>query len=115
MCGIYGMVGEGNIARQVSLGLYDLQHRGEQAAGIATSDGEEIHIHKDGGLVTEVFENDEILKGLPGRFGIGHVLYSTVGKSGEAKQTRTFQPLIGDFHGKPFVLAHNGNLINLDS
>ncbi len=117
MCGIFGIVSDEDVALKITLGIYDLQHRGEQALGIATSDGSKIYHYKETGLVTEVFrdeERDEIINKLPGKFGIGHTLYSTVGKIGETKQTRTFQPLLGDFHGEAFALGHNGNLINLD-
>jgi len=117
MCGIFGIVSDEEVASKITLGIYDLQHRGEQALGIATSDGSTICHYKETGLVTEVFRDekrDEIIGKLPGRFGIGHALYSTVGKIGETKQTKTFQPLLGDFHGKIFALGHNGNLINLD-
>jgi len=118
MCGVFGIVSNQNVARKITLGLYDLQHRGEQGVGIAVSDGQQIREYKKKGLVTEVFNNEEgeeILKQLPGEFGIGHTLYSTIGKGGEEKQPKTFQPLLGDFHNQPFALAHNGNLIDLDS
>ncbi|MCX6765177.1 MAG: amidophosphoribosyltransferase, partial [Candidatus Nealsonbacteria bacterium] len=68
------------------------------------------------GLVTEVFSEKnrrKITRKLQGNLGIGHTLYSTVGRTGQRKQTRTFQPLIGKFQGEPFALAHNGNLIGL--
>lgn len=118
MCGIFGIVSNEDVALKITLGLYDLQHRGEQALGIATSDGGTIYVYKETGLVTEVFGDEKregIINKLPGKVGIGHALYSTVGKIGETKQTRTFQPLLGDFHGEMFALGHNGNLINLDS
>lgn len=124
MCGTIGIVGNREVAPLIPLCSYDLQHRGEQGAGIATSDGKNIYVYKEKGLVTEVFSDEEIegvskreaiIRKLPGRFGIGHTLYSTVGKEGERKQTKTFQPLVGYFYGEQFALAHNGNLINLDS
>ena len=117
MCGIFGIVSNEEVALKITLGIYDLQHRGEQALGIATSDGNAVYSYKETGLVTQVFadeKRDEIIKKLPGRFGIGHALYSTVGKIGETKQTKTFQPLLGNFRGETFALGHNGNLINLD-
>jgi amidophosphoribosyltransferase len=123
MCGVFGIVSNEQVATQIPFGLYDLNHRGEQAIGIATSDGIKIYSYKEAGLVTEVFsdegaergtEKERIIKSLPGKLGIGHTLYSTVGRTGEEKQTKTFQPLIGNFHGNDFALAHNGNLINLD-
>ena len=117
MCGIFGIVSTGSVAQKIIHGLYDLQHRGEQAVGAAVFNGAEICDHREEGLVTEVFgerHREHLLRKLSGLFGIGHTLYSTIGKAGEAKQPRTFQPLIGDFHGQPFALGHNGNLIELD-
>ncbi|HEX9897219.1 MAG TPA: amidophosphoribosyltransferase [Dehalococcoidales bacterium] len=116
MCGVIGIVGDDSAASRITLGLYDLQHRGEQAFGIATSDGKDIYHYVRRGLVTEAFSEDEQspIAILPGNMGIGHTLYSTIGSSGEGKQTKTFQPLLADFHGEKFALAHNGNLINLE-
>lgn len=117
MCGIFGIVSTGSVARKITLGLYDLQHRGEQAVGVAVSSGTEICDHREEGLVTEVFNErhrERLLRELSGLFGIGHTLYSTIGRGGEEKQPRTFQPLIGTFHGEQFALGHNGNLIELD-
>ena len=118
MCGIFGIVSNEEVVSRVVSGIYDLQHRGEQAVGIAVSDGKELKIHKKTGLVTEVFnseDREEILKKLSGKFGIGHTLYSTVGKKGEEKQSKTFQPLVGDFHGELFAVSHNGNLIETEA
>lgn len=118
MCGVIGIIGNDSVAFQIPIGLYDLQHRGEQAFGIATSDGKDIYNFSSRGLVTEAFHEDgqekSPIEKLPGNLGIGHTLYSTIGLSGEEKQTKTFQPLLGNFHGEKFALAHNGNLINLE-
>jgi len=117
MCGIFGIVSNENVATKIPIGLHGLQHRGEQGAGVAVSDGFELRTHRDIGLVTEVFSEknrEELFKKLSGRFGIGHTLYSTIGKGKEEKQPRTFQPLVGKFCGQPFALSHNGNLIKLD-
>lgn len=117
MCGIFGMISNQEVAKPISLGLYDLQHRGEQGVGVAVSDGEQLREYRRKGLVTEVFneeDGEKILNQLPGRFGIGHTLYSTIGGGGEEKQPKAFQPLTGNFHGQPFALAHNGNLIELE-
>lgn len=117
MCGIIGMVSNSAVTPGMVLGLYDLQHRGEQGLGLVTVDDTDFHVHKSEGLVTEVFndrDREGLFKDLPGRFGIGHTLYSTVGKAGESKQTKTFQPLQGNWQGQPFALSHNGNLIRLD-
>ncbi|MDO8435893.1 MAG: amidophosphoribosyltransferase [bacterium] len=117
MCGIFGIVSNTDVVSKVSLGLYDLQHRGEQAVGVVTSDGQRLQHYKREGLVIEAFgeENrEEIFRELLGRFGIGHTLYSTIGRGGEKKQPKTFQPLIGNFHGQPFAIGHNGNLIDIE-
>jgi len=117
MCGILGIVSNENVAPKIPIGLHGVQHRGEQGAGAATSDGFNLYEHRDTGLVTEVFNDKnrkELFEKLSGRFGIGHTLYSTIGKKEEIKQPRTYQPLIGNFHGQPFALSHNGNLIELD-
>lgn len=117
MCGVFGIVSNESVASRITFGLHGTQHRGEQGVGIVVSDGDELLSHREEGVVTEVFNNrdrERILGGLLGRSGIGHNLYSTVGKEGEEKQTRFFQPLVGNFHGKPFALAHNGNLIELE-
>ncbi len=118
MCGVFGIVGNEPVASTARVGLYDLQHRGEQGFGIATSDGRKLYLFRSPGLVTEVFQGDEssedaLAKKLPGDIGIGHCLYSTVGKNDGGEQPLTLQPLTGDFHGEQFALGHNGNLINL--
>lgn len=117
MCGIVGIVSNQDVAKPISLSLYDLQHRGEQGAGVAVFDGKQLREHRQKGLVTEIFNEEDgnnILEQLPGTFGIGHTLYSTVGKEGEEKQSKAYQPLIGNFYGQPFALGHNGNLIELE-
>lgn len=117
MCGIIGIVSNEPVAPKITIGLHGLQHRGEQGAGVAVSNGAELYEHKDTGLITEVFNEknrEQLFEKLLGRYGIGHTLYSTVGKTGKEKQPRTFQPLIGEFHGQPFALAHNGNLVRLE-
>ncbi len=110
MCGIFGIVSKEEVALKILLALYDLQHRGEQGCGIAVSDNGRIKCHKGEGLVIEVFPNtnkqkEKILNELSGKAGIGHTLYSTIGKTGEIKQEQAFQPLKGDFHGEKFILA----------
>lgn len=116
MCGIFGIAGSGEAAPQIVLGLYGLQHRGPQGVGVTVSDGTKLKCHREADLVTEVFHDkyrEELFKKLGGMPGIGHVLYSTVGKkAGGKKQPKNLQPLIGDFHGEPFAVAHNGNLID---
>jgi amidophosphoribosyltransferase len=119
MCGVFGMTSvEDGVIQEIILGTHDLQHRGEQACGVAVSDSRgNINCHHDEGLITEAFNarvRERLFEKLPGKSGIGHTLYSTVGKSGEKKQPRTFHPIKGDFHGQSFALAHNGNLIEFD-
>ncbi|MDP2864192.1 MAG: amidophosphoribosyltransferase [bacterium] len=117
MCGIFGIVSNESVAPKISIGLLGLQHRGEQGIGVVTSDGAEIQEHRDEGLVAEVFNDknrETLFSKLSGNFGIGHTLYSTIGKKGETKQPRAYQPLVGEFRGQPFALGHNGNLIELE-
>jgi amidophosphoribosyltransferase len=106
-CGVFGIYGHPDSARLTYLGLYALQHRGEESAGIVSTDGKMLYVHKDMGLVGEVFSDTE-LKQLPGHAAIGHVRYSTTGSS----ILRNAQPLIVDYSRGPIAIAHNGNLIN---
>ena len=110
MCGVVGIIGPEEAAKEVFLGLFTLQHRGQDAAGIlsyAEGEGPGFHLYKDNGLVEAVF-NEEIVNRLPGRMAIGHTRYSTVGKSGS---TQDVQPLVLNY---PYGIgmAHNGNLVN---
>ena len=111
-CGVIGLStphGEG-VAQLAFFGLYALQHRGQEAAGIAVSDGQRARIHKDAGLVSRIF-SPEHLAPLTGYHAIGHTRYSTSGSTGE----RNAQPfLVETMHG-PLAVAHNGNLINAPS
>ncbi|KKM10449.1 amidophosphoribosyltransferase [Clostridiales bacterium PH28_bin88] len=107
-CGVFGIYGPGmDVARLTYFGLYALQHRGQESAGIAVSDGREIHVHKNMGLVSEVF-NEENLAKLQGNLAIGHVRYSTTGSSSLANA----QPLCFRYLKGMVALAHNGNLTN---
>lgn len=119
MCGIFGIVSNEGATQKIVLGLYDLQHRGEQGVGIAVSDRGRLQEYKRMGLVTDVFNEEDrakIFRKCRGKVGIGHVLYSTIGNNKEkGKQPKALQPLIGDFHGKPFAIGHNGNLIELNA
>ena len=110
MCGVVGIIGPEEAAKEVFLGLFTLQHRGQDAAGILSyneGEGPGFHLYKDNGLVEAVF-NEEIVNRLPGRMAIGHTRYSTVGKSGS---TADVQPLVLNY---PYGIgmAHNGNLVN---
>jgi len=107
-CGIFGIYGPGlDVSRLTYYGLYALQHRGQESAGIAVSDGRVINLYKDMGLVPEVF-SDEVLENLTGKMAIGHVRYSTTGSS----LVLNAQPLVCYYSKGMIALAHNGNLIN---
>ncbi len=107
-CGVFGIYAPGrDVARLTFFGLYALQHRGQASAGIATSDGRMAYTHKGMGLVTQVF-NEDNLSPLQGHLAVGHTRYSTTG----ASHVRNAQPyLIETIHG-PLGVAHNGNLTN---
>ncbi|MDX1814992.1 MAG: class II glutamine amidotransferase, partial [Thermodesulfobacteriota bacterium] len=106
-CGIFGVYGHAEAANLVYLGLYALQHRGQESAGIASSDGERIIFHKEMGLVADIFSED-ILARLPGNIAIGHVRYSTTGTS----ELKNAQPFVVDFESGSIAISHNGNLVN---
>ena len=110
-CGVFGIWAPG---RQVSYltydGLYALQHRGQESAGMAVSDGQEIMVFKEMGLVTNVF-NENSLRPLVGHLAIGHTRYSTTGSS----SWRNAQPVYRQTSGVGFALAHSGNLTNTES
>jgi amidophosphoribosyltransferase len=107
-CGIFGIYAPGrDVSRLTFFGLYALQHRGQESAGIATCDGRAAYLHKEMGLVSQVF-NEDILKPLKGSHAIGHNRYSTTGSS----NVRNAAPyLIETIYG-PLGVAHNGNLTN---
>jgi amidophosphoribosyltransferase len=106
-CGVFGVYGHPNAAELAYFGLYALQHRGQESAGIVTSDGEQFHEHKGMGLVPQVFTG-EILHRLVGSLAIGHTRYSTTGSS----HIRNAQPLTVDCKRGQIAVAHNGNLTN---
>jgi amidophosphoribosyltransferase len=107
-CGVFGVYSpEENVARLTYFGLYALQHRGQESAGIATFDGETVHCYKDMGLVSQVF-NETILETLPGQIAVGHTRYSTTGSSLKCNA----QPAIVETRLGFLALAHNGNLVN---
>jgi amidophosphoribosyltransferase len=106
-CGVFGIWNHPQAAELTHLGLYAMQHRGQESAGIATSDGEKLSVHKGLGLVSDVFDSFN-WKELPGNSAIGHVRYSTTGQN----FLTNAQPLKADVRGKPIALAHNGNLVN---
>jgi len=109
-CGIVGIASRGDdAARSAFFGLYALQHRGQEAAGIAVSDGRAVRVHKGLGLVSQVFDAGT-LDPLVGRMAIGHTRYSTTG----ANSDRNTQPYVVETLHGPLGVAHNGNLVNAD-
>ena len=107
-CGIFGIFGHPKASNLTYLGLYALQHRGQESAGIATSDGDQIYRFAGMGRVVDIFKEEQI-ENLYGNMGIGHNRYSTTGSS----FLRNAQPLRVDSILGPIVLAHNGNLTNV--
>ena len=106
-CGLFGIFGHPEAAHLAYLGLYALQHRGQESAGIVATDGRRLRTHKGMGLVNEVFEESH-LQALEGEAAIGHVRYSTAGDTVAANA----QPYVIDCHRGPIAIAHNGNLTN---
>jgi amidophosphoribosyltransferase len=109
-CGLFGIWNHPEAANVAYLGLYALQHRGQESAGIATTDGETFHVERGMGWVADVFSRDR-LKRLPGSRAIGHVRYSTAGSS----NIRNAQPISANTVHGPVAIAHNGNLVNAES
>ncbi len=107
-CGIFGIYGADDPARLIYLGLYALQHRGQESAGIVVSDGTNVSAHKGMGLVSDVFK-EEMLGSMKGIMGIGHVRYSTTGSS----MLRNAQPFLIEQIDRMFALGHNGNIVNV--
>ncbi|HAX75411.1 MAG TPA: amidophosphoribosyltransferase [Cyanobacteria bacterium UBA11372] len=107
-CGVFGIYApEEDVAKLTYFGLYALQHRGQESAGIATFDGNQVHLHKDMGLVSQVF-NESILQHLVGQLAVGHTRYSTTGSS----RVVNAQPAVVATRLGSLALAHNGNLVN---
>ncbi len=107
-CGVFGIFGHPEAANLTYLGLYALQHRGQEGCGIVASDGSRLRIHRGMGLVADVFKDDAIFERLPGKSAIGHVRYSTAGVN-DLKNT---QPIMVDYMRGSIAVAHNGNLVN---
>ncbi|MBD2100921.1 amidophosphoribosyltransferase [Leptolyngbya sp. FACHB-261] len=107
-CGVFGLYAPNeDVAKLTYFGLYALQHRGQESAGIATFDGEQVHHHKDMGLVSQVF-SENVLADLVGTIAVGHTRYSTTGSS----RVVNAQPVIVPTRLGKVALAHNGNLVN---
>jgi amidophosphoribosyltransferase len=109
-CGLFGIWNHPEAANVTYLGLYALQHRGQESAGIAATDGVNFHTEKAMGWVADVF-SPERLRRLPGHRAIGHVRYSTAG----ASKLRNAQPITANTARGPIAIAHNGNLINAEA
>src|SRR5689334_4673307 len=108
-CGVFGVWAPGEeVAKLTYFGLYALQHRGQEAAGIAVSDGSGVVVYKDVGLVAQVFD-EPTLASLRGHIAIGHARYSTTGDSTWENSQPTLQSTTA---GTTIALAHNGNLVN---
>ncbi|MFH0823156.1 MAG: amidophosphoribosyltransferase [Pseudomonadota bacterium] len=107
-CGIFAVHGADDPAQLIYLGLYSLQHRGQESAGIVVSDGIDVDAHKGMGLIGDVFKEDRLAK-MKGTMGIGHVRYSTTGSS----MLRNAQPFLVEQIDRVFALGHNGNIVNI--
>ncbi len=106
-CGVFGVFGHPEAANLTYLGLYALQHRGQESSGICSSDGKQVYVEKAMGLVADIF-SEKRLKKLPGYIAIGHNRYSTAGSS----ILKNVQPIVANFSLGTLALAHNGNLVN---
>ncbi len=107
-CGVFGVWGADGAAALVALGLHALQHRGQEAAGMTSFDGQAFHSHRGMGHVADNFENEAVIRRLAGRAAIGHVRYSTTGETA----LRNVQPLFAELALGGFAVAHNGNISN---
>ena len=107
-CGVFGVWGGGNAAQVVYQGLFAQQHRGQESAGIVSTNGSELFGHADMGLVSQIFNPRMLREDLAGHAAIGHVRYSTTGSS----KLCNAQPLLRQYSMGPVAVAHNGNLIN---
>lgn len=107
-CGVFGIFGMENAASLTALGLHALQHRGQEACGIASYDGKKFHTERHLGLVGDNFTGEDPSERLPGHISIGHNRYSTAGQT----VLRNVQPLFSELHSGGFALAHNGHITN---
>ncbi len=107
-CGVFGIYGHADAAALTALGLHALQHRGQEAAGIVSFDGNRFHSERRLGLVGDAFSEASVIDKLKGPQAVGHVRYSTTGET----ILRNVQPLFAELHGGGFAVAHNGNLTN---
>ena len=107
-CGVFGIFGHPDASAITALGLHALQHRGQEAAGIVTFDGQRFHSERRLGLVGDNFSRREVIERLPGMSAVGHVRYSTTGET----VLRNVQPLFAELNAGGFAVGHNGNLTN---
>ena len=107
-CGVFGVSGTDSAAALVALGLHALQHRGQEAAGITSFDGQHFHTHRAMGHVAGNFDRDDVIRALPGTVAAGHVRYATTGDTA----LRNVQPLYAELQSGGFAVAHNGNISN---
>jgi len=107
-CGVIGIYNHPEAAEMVYLGLYSLQHRGQEAAGIVSTDGERVYAHRDQGLVNDVFSSRNTIEKLKGTMAIGHNRYSTTGSDKKVN----VQPILVNYKDGPMALGHNGNIVN---
>src|SRR5262245_10283127 len=110
MCGVFGIYGHPEAANLAYLGLHALQHRGQESAGIVTSDGEQLSLYRGMGHVIDVFPPEQLAR-LKGDVAIGHVRYSTAGGS----MLKNAQPIAVDYSRGSIAVAHNGNLTNAEA
>ncbi len=107
-CGVFGVFGHDDAAALTALGLHALQHRGQEGAGIVSYDGKNFHTQLSLGLVSDHFTKTSVIEKLPGNSALGHVRYSTTGKT----LLKNVQPLFADLIGGGIALAHNVNFTN---
>jgi amidophosphoribosyltransferase len=107
-CGVFGVFGHGDAAALTALGLHALQHRGQEAAGIVSYDGERFHSERRMGLVGDHFSSEKVIARLKGAMALGHVRYSTTGET----ILRNVQPLFAELSAGGLAVAHNGNITN---
>ncbi len=107
-CGVFGIFDYADAAAHTALGLHALQHRGQEAAGIVSFNGEHFRSHREHGLIGDNFNSEDVISRLSGSMAIGHVRYSTTGE----KVLRNIQPLFADLKFGGIAIAHNGNLTN---
>lgn len=107
-CGVMGVFGGAEVARRVLMGLYSLQHRGQESVGVAVANNNDIQLVRRMGLVTELTREEKVVDDLKGTAAIGHVRYSTTGRS----NLNNAQPMLVSTKRGPLAIAHNGNIVN---